>query len=422
MVMLVGVFALGGCDEVDSEAGAIKPPAYSIALPRRIQPRALPSDCADNISGSIRIDDEAPVAMEQQGDSLTWSVTLQSLPLGRHRFEVIFSCTSPAYGAVTLARAEQQVDLVAGANNISFPESLFVFDDLDGDGVANLKEIENGTNPLPSSDIDANPAIAAVLPADGAVGLDPVTATEIHVRFTQKLAESSIDENSVVLVAQGKPVEGDVHFDVSQNAIVFTPESPLGLATEYTATLSRSVSTASGVPISDEDMRWTFTTRDGRWQSPTSVSGQPDSRDPAVAANEDGDAITIWVWPGPKASNQIWSRNFNHKTQLWEELNQVTDPEKPQRLVIDLTVKLSDRGVAIVAWSGYQGRGGMFKVCSSVSNGLEKWYFLDCFMMSWEWIPIWRFSQKVALLLSGVNIPRIHHLRVCHTAILQAGI
>jgi hypothetical protein len=102
------------------------------------------------LSAYIRVDNQPRQTMAIGGG--TASITLSGLELGSHTITMEFEFTFDDVpdSPLMLASASKVVDVQSGPNNLEFLESEYDADgfDEDSDGIPNLTEINNGTNPF----------------------------------------------------------------------------------------------------------------------------------------------------------------------------------------------------------------------------------------------------------------------------------
>ncbi|GEM_PF-5703469 len=123
---------------------------------------------------------------------------------------------------------------------------------------------------------DSGLTLVSVFPSDGATAVEP--DTEIQVEFSGDVDPATIDETTFVLEGPVGPIDGTRR--TTGRTAVFIPTRRLSLAAKYEVRWGKS-------PVSR------FTTRDGLWRSATIVA--PMLRDPRVAMDADGNAMTAWI-------------------------------------------------------------------------------------------------------------------------------
>lgn len=99
------------------------------------------------------------------------------------------------------------------------------------------------------------PTVTSTSPADGAtdVGID----NAVTVIFSEEMDATTVNESNFTVTIGGAPVAGTVLF--TGETATFTPASPFGSKTTYTATVSTGVKDLAGNAMA-EDYIWTFTT------------------------------------------------------------------------------------------------------------------------------------------------------------------
>jgi hypothetical protein len=160
-----------------------------------------------------------------------------------------------------------------------------------------------------------------------------------------------VSQVSLRLERDSVAVAGEVTLDASQTMVTFTPEAPLAVLTQYTATLS-GVSSMSGVPLS-EVHSWQFTIRDRRWGTARPIEDRIASASaPRVAMDPQSNAVAVWVQSyGIEPS--IWSNRFTPLTdwgdaELIETNNDV--PTMGPQAAMGPQVAMDAQGNAVAVW------------------------------------------------------------------------
>ncbi len=104
------------------------------------------------------------------------------------------------------------------------------------------------------------PSIVGVQPIEAATGI--ATDNIICAVFNERLAPSSITDQTITVQAADMPLEGELTYDHLRNAICFTPAVQFEAATLYDARLQGLLSDTAVNSI-DFDHAWQFTTTSG---------------------------------------------------------------------------------------------------------------------------------------------------------------
>lgn len=113
---------------------------------------------------------------------------------------------------------------------------------------------DDGTGPEPGDDTTP-PAVVSLSPADGSIHVSVLTT--VTVTFSEPLAAASISSGSFVLEGGSNPVSGSLR--LNEQTVTFTPDSPLGFVTPYTARVTTALTDTAGNALASE-RSWTFTT------------------------------------------------------------------------------------------------------------------------------------------------------------------
>ena len=137
------------------------------------------------------------------------------------------------------------------------------------------------------------PTISSVTPVDS-TGVGVARDVAPTVTFSENMLSTSIDNSSILLTGPSSSVTGTVSFDGSTQATL-TPNAPLALMTQYTATVSKEVTDLFGNPLGSESS-WDFTTRDGAWQGAELIEtgDAGDALNPQTVIDGSGNALAVW--------------------------------------------------------------------------------------------------------------------------------
>lgn len=136
------------------------------------------------------------------------------------------------------------------------------------------------------------PRVVASEPADGAAAVREDTA--IAVWFDEPLDPDSLGPAPLRVFAGDRAVAGESAYDPAENALWFTPASPLAKLETHRIELDPALADHAGNRV--EPWSAAFTVRDGAWQAPVPLAEGADA--PALAVATDGAALAAWVQAG----------------------------------------------------------------------------------------------------------------------------
>jgi hypothetical protein len=146
--------------------------------------------------------------------------------------------------------------------------------------------------------------------AGGSAGVD--TRIAPTVVFSNTIDTSFLTTKSFTLTGPGG-VEVPSTVAISGATATLTPNQPLGMITQYTATIAATAKDSSGTSISGK-YTWSFTTRDGQWK--TQIGEQVDSSavdvsNAHVAVDAAGNVMAVWqqgsvVYANRHAAGGAW--------------------------------------------------------------------------------------------------------------------
>jgi len=192
------VVVTSACTQGSSTVTAQQPDGGGIVVPAAL--RSLPAD--STLTAYIRVDDGERQPMTIADDNA--SIQLTGISQGSHTFTVEFeyiSSSSPST-PIILARASKTIDVGPGDNPLDILESDYETDsfDEDGDGISNLDEISNGSNPFASIIVSA---ISGNTSEDGATAQFTVVLTsaptgDVNISINSSNAsEGSVDQDNI---------------------------------------------------------------------------------------------------------------------------------------------------------------------------------------------------------------------------------
>jgi len=201
------------------------------------------------------------------------------------------------------------------------------------------------------------PTVTSTSPASGATGV--ARNTVITGTFSEDMLATSIGTSSVTLAG----VSGTVVLDVTNEIVTFTPNSGLGLLTNYTATLSTDIADLSGNKLATPKI-WSFTTADGAWgtAAPIETESLGDAYRTEIVFDSSGNAIAVWGQNDGTRYN-IWTNRFNGTSWGTAALIETDDSghASTPKIAIDSS------GNAIAVW--FQSDGTRYNIWTNRFNG-----------------------------------------------------
>lgn len=154
--------------------------------------------------------------------------------------------------------------------------------------------------------VDDVPPTATVSPIDGAINVD--RSTSITVNFNENMFASTIDDVSFTL-SDSNNISGTVSFNPLTNIATFIPLVDLALLSTYTADLDSSITDLVGNALSP--LSWSFTSRDGTWDTETLIENENlgNAFYPKIDVDSNGNALTVWQQRDGVREN-IWSNRY----------------------------------------------------------------------------------------------------------------
>ena len=150
------------------------------------------------------------------------------------------------------------------------------------------------------------PTVASVYPANGTTGV--VVSTTVSATFSEAMASATLDTTTFTLetTSGSTAVSGTVSYDSTSDVATFTPDSVLSNNTQYTATVTTSVTDAAGNALGS-DQSWSFTTA-----AVTAVWEQVgDQVSPATAESEDPTMLITGTTPSVGYRHESFDINLN---------------------------------------------------------------------------------------------------------------
>jgi hypothetical protein len=142
---------------------------------------------------------------------------------------------------------------------------------------------------------------------------DVARDTTVTATFSAAMNAGTIDTSSFTLRdGQGALIAAAVTYNTNTNTATLTPNQPLKLLTEHTATLASTIASQEGAALSV--VNWDFLTVDGQWGMPVAIEFNDTERTfgQQIAVNANGDALVVWAQQGTTDPFRIsiWANSY----------------------------------------------------------------------------------------------------------------
>ncbi len=210
--------------------------------------------------------------------------------------------------------------------------------------IASTAMVACGSGSSDDEEIDITaPNILQVSPANET--LDVESSSDIQVIFSEDMLATSFNDNIFTLQSAGKNAAFDMAFDELSREATFTPLSALGPLRTYDVNLSNTVTDLSGNPLAS-DTSWSFSTKEGEWQSPLLLSNPENayiSYHHQLAENPQGQKAAVWAIYAPATESMTQVRELHssvyQKDTGWSDVvtlnNQTESVSDPQIVAIN---------------------------------------------------------------------------------------
>lgn len=145
------MLSVGGCSDESSDGSSVN--TMSAPLPKALL-KVLNLD-ASNLLVQVVVDGGAPVtcgnlSVDTMAGTYSCSITLDA---GNHTLSLVYSVIDATYGTVQVATTNGiVVNVVAGqSTGADFSVATNTYDDDDGDGINNIDELDEGSDPTATS-------------------------------------------------------------------------------------------------------------------------------------------------------------------------------------------------------------------------------------------------------------------------------
>ena len=214
----------------------------------------------------------------------------------------------------------------------------------DTPGGTNDGEEERGAGD--SADTTA-PSVSAVTPTTDSssdVSNDNSTVS-ISVTFSEAVSGVS-GSTFVVQDAQSNAISGTVTYNDTTYTATFVPSSRLSLLTQYTASLAASIADAAGNALAAYS--WSFTTRDGTWESAAGALdlGAGISANPSIGIDDNGNSTIAWLENVER--NTVITAQYLYSVNTWGDAEAVE--ANGDDVASAPEVSVGSDGTAIAGW------------------------------------------------------------------------
>ena len=244
LLSLLLFITISACSDHSTSITTQSNSGFGIPLPQAIA-TVLPGN--GKLFAYLRVDGGGPQPMTIIGDSA--SITLNGLSLGQHNFtiEYEFALADQPNTPLMLASANKPMNIVAGQNTLDFSDILYKTDyDYDKDGISNLTELANNTNPfvsnVPGVNIGTLSGNGHTNESGGSVTFSLQLNTQPSGNVTINLSSSNLNEGTV---SPSSVVFTTSDWNQAQTITVTGVDDPVPVADgpqTYTITLSKLVS------------------------------------------------------------------------------------------------------------------------------------------------------------------------------------
>ena len=173
--------------------------------------------------------------------------------------------------------------------------------------------------------------------------------TVVQVQFNADIDPETLSTTTFTLSAlEGAQVQGTLNLGMVPDVAVFTPNEPLELITEYTATITTGLASKDG-GVLEEPFTWSFETLDAEWGVPELIEENNfgPARFPQVATDAEGNAFAVWQQSDGLNLN-IWANRYT-RSDLWGDAEVIGLPDVGPVGLPQLAVDPS--GVAHAIWA-----------------------------------------------------------------------
>lgn len=201
---------------------------------------------------------------------------------------------------------------------------------------------DDGVGGLPAGgapSLDGPPTVLSVKPADAADGVSPGSA--VRLEFSEELDEATVTAANIQLKDGATSVSGELSYQAT--TVLFKPDTPLSLLTEYEVSVSADVTDATGVHLA-EPFSSSFAVRDGAWdESEVPYASNYTLPGPhAAGVDQLGNVLVAWI-----ESTDVKARWYDAALAKW---GPITSLESRAGACSAPRVAVSANGNAVVAF------------------------------------------------------------------------
>ncbi|MFH1410040.1 MAG: carboxypeptidase regulatory-like domain-containing protein [Patescibacteria group bacterium] len=136
------------------------------------------------------------------------------------------------------------------------------------------------------------PTIKGTWPVNGDTGI-PVNPGSLHIQFSEGMSPSSINSNSITLKRGSTQIASEVDYDPMSKSATLTPLSILATDTNYTLTITTSVTDSVGNAIASNYVVTFTTNSNGDSQAPSIMFANGDDYGIAITFDEPMNAAKV---------------------------------------------------------------------------------------------------------------------------------
>lgn len=194
--------------------------------------------------------------------------------------------------------------------------------------------------------------VLETVPIDSDAAVQPEVI--LAVEFDEDIDPATVTSQTITLSeVNGASVAGAVALGSRPDIVLFTPEQPLQIITDYRATVATDLMDVRGHSL-EEEFSWSFRTIDDEWGLPESISRNAagDAESPKVGVDSNSTAVAVWLESDGTRDNVVASR-FTRPT-LWDEPEPIESFDQPAS---ELDFSMSLDGQAFAVWREQQTQG-----------------------------------------------------------------
>ncbi len=172
--------------------------------------------------------------------------------------------------------------------------------------------------------------------------------TRVGFRINANIDPATLtDQTFFVTDSEDTRVQGVLAVDGEEpDTAVLTPDGPLSVLTDFTATITTGLTSTSGATL-EQDFQWRFTTLDSAWGEDGWLEsvGTGNSDQPQIAVDGQSNALAVWEYT-ETAGTRIWASHYT-RVFLWGEPEPIDDGTQPST---NPRVATDDAGNGFAVW------------------------------------------------------------------------